>query len=65
MTLTPTITYKLSRTKYERLMSDFEKQLRTSIKRNPNMKWRATLLNVSIPIDLSLVKTLNYTKYWF
>ena len=39
MTLTPTITSKLSRTKYEKLMSDFETQLRKPIKHNPNMKW--------------------------
>ena len=65
MTLTPTITSKLSRTKYEKLMSDFETQLRKPIKLNPNMKWQATLLNAFIPIDLSLVKSASYNKYWF
>ena len=65
MTLTPTSTSKLSHTKYEKLMSDFETQLRKPIKRNPNMKWRATLLNAIIPIDLSLVKSASYNKYWF
>ena len=65
MTLTPTSTSKLSRTKYEKLMSDFETQLRKPIKLNPNMKWRATLLNAFIPIDLSLVKSASYTNYWF
>ena len=65
MTLTPTITSKLSRTKYEKLMSDFETQLRKPIKLNPNMKWRATLLNAFIPIDLSLVKSASYNNYWF
>ena len=39
MTLTPTITSKLSCTKYEKLMSDFETQVRKPIKLNPNMKW--------------------------
>ena len=46
-------------------MSDFETQVRKPIKRNPNMKWRATLLNAFIPIDLSLVKSASYNNYWF
>ena len=65
MTLTPTVTSTLTRTKYEKLMSDFETQLRKPIKLNPNYKWRATLMNTFIPIDLSLVKSANYTNYWF
>ena len=63
MTLTPKITCKLSRTKHEKLMSDFETQLRKPINLNPNMKWRATLLNVFIPIDLSFAKSVTYNKY--
>ena len=41
ITLTPTITSTLSLTKYEKLMSDFETQLRKPITLTPNMKWRA------------------------
>ena len=65
MTHTPTSTSKLSHTKYEKLMRDFETQLRKPITRNPNMKWRATLLNAFIPLDLSLAKSASYNKYWF
>ena len=65
MTLTPTITSSLTRTKYEKLMSDFETQLRKPIKLNPNFNWRATLMNTFIPIDLSLIKSANYANYWF
>ena len=58
MKLTPTITSSLTRANYEKLMSDFETQLRKPIKRTPN-------LNTFIPIDLSLVKSANYATYWF
>ena len=67
MTLTPTITSSLTSAKYEKLMSDFETQLRKPkpIKLNPNYNWHATLMNTFIPIVLSLVKSANYTNYWF
>ena len=59
MTLTPTVTSTLTRTKYEKLMSDFETQLQKPIQLNQKYKWRATLMNTFIPIDLSLVKSAN------
>ena len=65
MTLTSTITSSLTRAKYEKLMRDFETQLRKPIKLNPNVNWHATLMNTFTPIDLSLVKSVNYTNYWF
>ena len=65
MTLTPTVTSTLTRTNYEKLMSDFETQLRKPIKLNPKYKWYASLMNTFIPIDLSLVKSADYTNYWF
>ena len=65
MTLTPTSTSSLTRANYEKLMSDFQTQLRKPIKLNPNFNWRATLMNTCIPIDLSLVKSAKYSNYWF
>ena len=55
----------LTHVKYEKVMSDFQTQLRKPINRNPNVNWRATLLNAFLPIDLSLVQSANYTTYWF
>ena len=65
MTLTPTVTSALSSEEYEKSMRDFDNQLVKPIKLNPDKKWRATLMNAFIPIDLSLVKEANYKKYWF
>ena len=65
MTLTPTITSSLTRTNYEKVMSDFETQLRKPTKLNPNFNWCATLMNTFISIHLSLVKSAKYSNYWF
>ena len=65
MTLTPTVKSALSSEEYEKLMSDFDTQLVKPIKVNPDKKWRATLMNAFIPIDLSLVKEAKYKSTGF
>ena len=64
MILTLTVKAKTEE-EYEKVMSDFETQLRKPIKLDSRMKWRVTMTNIFIPLDTTLVSKSEYNRHWF